>query len=173
VETYRWLVTGDDLFVGASWSEALEFLSDEGLVSPAARDMAPFDVMSQVNEVNGGEVEVFLAVEDASFDHGRDSADHVSLLIGQQAAYLMAWALFQGLTGRSCNPSMFGSIDGAFTAATGIETFAGWVEDPDEAQGLYEWSDRLVADCQSAGWVVDTSADAGMTWFYRKVEVRQ
>lgn len=165
-----WLVDIDDeREIVESWDDVLSLLDEEGLTAPAAHDMAADDVIRQVANVNEDEIDIVPLTLDADFDHGQRPADELTLLVGQQAAYLLAWALFQGLTGIAATPDTFGSVDEAFTAATGFETFAGWIEDPDDAQALTEWAERMEAECAGAGWIILTNADSGMTWFYRPV----
>lgn len=106
-----------------------------------------------------------------SIDHGLRTAEGTAVeLIGEAAALIMGPILaaaqcesyahnYDGLAWQAIHRE-FGLVDDATSGCTRA--------DPDDAQALYEAADGefepMLWDC---GYVVETSADAGMTWIYR------
>ena len=111
-----------------------------------------------------------------SIDHGLRTAEGTAVeLIGEAAALIMGPILaaaqcesyahnYDGLAWQAIYRE-FGLVDDATSGCTRAD-------DPDDAQALYEAADYefepMLADC---GYVVETSADCGMTWIYRPVGI--
>ena len=102
----------------------------------------------------------------ASFDHGLRTADETAFVIGCEAAACIMAPLLCAIWNRPLDSWRF---DVDYVAALPKDLAyngSGWADDPDVSEWLYEWSDEMVGAAQNVGWVIETSVDAGMTWFY-------
>ena len=103
----------------------------------------------------------------ASHDHGLRTADETSFVIGCEAAASVMVPILCAVWNRPVESFRHG-VDYVAALPSDIDYSGdGWADDPDTSAALYEWSEEMIADAESVGWVVDSSADAGMTWFYR------
>ena len=103
----------------------------------------------------------------ASYDHGLRTADETSFVIGCEAAASVMVPILCAVWNRPVESFRHGVDYCAALPADVDYSGDGWADDPDTSQALYEWSEEMMATAESVGWVIDSSADAGMTWFYR------
>ncbi len=105
----------------------------------------------------------------ASYDYGLRTADETAFVIGCEAAASVLVPILCAAWGRPVE-SFRWDIDYAAALQLGADIdYRGedWADDGDTSGALYEWSDEMVAAAQSVGWIVESDADCGMTWFYR------
>lgn len=105
----------------------------------------------------------------ASFDHGLRPADETAFVIGCEAAASVMVPILCAVWGRPVESFRWG-IDYAAALQLGADIdYRGedWADDPDTSGALYEWSDEMVNAARDVGWIIDSSADCGMTWFFR------
>jgi len=117
----------------------------------------------------------------ASFDHGLSTAEGTALDTGVEASAILASCLFRAV-GRRWDPNgidnptalvedvlnvnvvdNYGCLSVESPRGDGENNGDGW---DDASERLYEWSDEMSAMLDGAGFIVDTSGDAGMSWFY-------
>ena len=103
----------------------------------------------------------------ASYDHGLRTADETAFVIGCEAAASVLVPILCAAWGRPAESFRWDIDYAACLPADVPYSGDGWADDPDVSQALYEWSDEMVNAAQDVGWVVESSADCGMTWFYR------
>ena len=103
----------------------------------------------------------------ASYDHGLRTADETSFVIGCEAAASVMVPILCAVWNRPVESLRHGVDYCAALPADVDYSGDGWADDADTSAALYEWSDEMVAAAEAVGWIVDSSADAGMTWFYR------
>lgn len=104
----------------------------------------------------------------ASYDHGLRAADETAFVVGCEAAASVMVPILCAVWNRPVE-SFRHVVDycAALPEDVGPYDGDGWADDPDTSAALYEWSDEMIAAAEAVGWIVDSSADAGMTWFYR------
>lgn len=103
----------------------------------------------------------------ASLDHGLRTADQTSFVIGCEAAASVMVPILCAVWNRPVESFEHGVDYVAALPGDLNYNGSGWADDPDVSQWLYEWSDEMTSLAESVGWVIETSADCGMTWFYR------
>lgn len=123
----------------------------------------------------------------ASFDHGLSTAEGTAIATGVEASAILASCLFRavgrrwdvnvlnrygaaadlnGLVADVLNVNIvdhYGCLSVESPAGDGQDDGDGYDDAPER---LFDWSDEMSAMLDGAGFVVDTSGDAGMTWFY-------
>lgn len=100
----------------------------------------------------------------ASFDHGLRTADETSWAVGTECVAQVCRAFFV-----ACGiPFDSAPIDWSACAESAELTEPdGWCDEPDDSQALYDWCTYEAEPMfHAAGGIVETSADAGMTWLY-------
>lgn len=103
----------------------------------------------------------------ASYDHGLRPADETAFVIGCEAAASVMAPILCAIWGQPLE-SWRHDVDYVAALPSDINYMGdGWADDADTSQALYEWSDEMTQAAESVGWVIDESADCGMTWFYR------
>ena len=103
----------------------------------------------------------------ASYDHGLRTADETAFVVGCEAAASVVAPILCAIWGRPLE-SWRHDVDYVAALPDDIDYAGeGWADDPDTSQYLYEWCDEVTSAAESVGWVIESSADAGMTWFYR------
>lgn len=151
MDTY-WIIDDgcDSIIVGA------------GEVSDALADMGSNVEMTRVELVR-------------SYDHGLRAADETALVIASEIADWIVVPLMEMMMGRRGDRAM-DSVHAILTEIGALEwDTTGWIDtgdsenDMDASQMLYELRDDVESAAWSAGYIVESSADAGMTWIYAKV----
>ena len=108
-----------------------------------------------------------------SFDHGARTAEELDMdRCAEGAACIMSPVLALMLpAGAPWHPGLADELARAYILEEyRIQRSSGlwYCDDPDDAQGLYElWDYRVEPALRDAGYIVETSADADMTWIYR------
>lgn len=108
-----------------------------------------------------------------SFDHGARTAEELVMdRCAEGAACIMSPLLALMLpAGAPWHPGLADELAMAcIVEEYRVERSSGfwYYNDPDDAQGLFElWDYRVEPALGDAGYIVETSADAGMTWIYR------
>lgn len=105
----------------------------------------------------------------ASYDHWLRTADETAFVVGCEAAASVMVPILCAVWSRPVE-SFRWDIDYAAALQLGADIdYRGedWADDGDTSSALYEWSDEMVDAAQDVGWVIDSSSDCGMTWFYR------
>lgn len=103
----------------------------------------------------------------ASFDHGLRPADETAFVIGCEAAACVMVPILCAVWNRPVE-SFRHDVDYAACLPADVPYSGdGWADDLDTSEALYEWSDEMVNAAQDVGWIVESDADCGMTWFYR------
>lgn len=100
-----------------------------------------------------------------SWDHGLRTAEGLSLSIGAECA---AYVMEPVLVALGCDVATL-DVYALAESTLGLSVEHGTIgaDDPDAAQWLFEWSEEMMSAAGDAGFLVDTSADTGMTWLYR------
>lgn len=130
-------------------------------------EILDYDEMIAASEegpiVNLGRLELLWSV-----DHGLRTADETAFVVGENAAAEVMIPLMKFL---AIGPVDIYSVDyvGALPADVGSYDGDGWADDPDVSQRLYEWSDEMTAAASDAGFIIESSGDAGMTWCYSRI----
>jgi len=126
-----------------------------------------YEIATELDDYAGATILATLELT-ASYDHGlRRTADETAYVIGCEAAASVMVPILCAVWNR---PVELFRHDVDYCAALPADvdySGDGWADDPDTSAALYEWSDEMVAAAEAVGWIVDSSADAGMTWFYR------
>lgn len=110
-----------------------------------------------------------------SYDHGARTAEELDMdRCADGAAYVMSPVLALMLpAGAPWHPGIAAELAMAYIVEEyRVERSSGlWhCDDPDDAQGLYElWDYRVEPALGDAGYIVESSADTGMTWIYRSM----
>jgi len=103
----------------------------------------------------------------ASYDHGLRTADETAFVIGCEAAACVMVPILCAVWNRPVE-SFRHDVDYAACLPADVPYSGdGWADDLDTSEALYEWSDEMVDAAQDVGWIVESDADCGMTWFYR------
>lgn len=114
-----------------------------------------------------------------SYDHGARTAEELDMdRCADGAAYIMSPVLALLLpTGEAWHPGLAHELAMAYIVEEyRVERSSGlwYCDDPDDAQGLYElWDYHVEPALYDAGYIVESSGDAGMTWVYRPMEEEQ
>lgn len=125
-----------------------------------------YEIATELYDYEGATIVATLELT-ASYDHGLRTADETAYEVGCEAAASVMVPILCAVWGRPLE-SFRWDIDYCAALPDDIAYSGdGWAEDPDTSSALYEWCDEMVADAQSVGWIVEESADCGMTWFYR------
>ena len=104
----------------------------------------------------------------ASYDHGLRTADETAFVVGCEAAASVMVPILCAVWNRPVESFRFDvNYCTALPSDVGPYDGDGWADDPDTSAALCEWCDEMIAAAEAVGWIVDSSADAGMTWFYR------
>ena len=104
----------------------------------------------------------------ASYDHGLRPADETASLIGMEAAFCVMAPILCAVWRKPLDAWQWDVDHYAALQGAGIDYAGeGWADDGDTSGALYEWSDEMVNAAEDVGWIVDSSSDCGMTWFYR------
>lgn len=101
----------------------------------------------------------------SSFDHGLRTADETALVVGIECAASVLVPVILALD-PSFTPSGVDWTGLALDVIGADWTGDGWCDDPDGSESIYGWSDDMQSAAGSAGLVVESSADSGMTWIY-------
>lgn len=127
-----------------------------------------YEIATELDDYAGATIVHTLELT-ASYDHGLRTADETAFVIGCEAAASVLVPILCAVWGRPVE-SFRWDIDYAAALQLGADIdYRGedWADDGDTSGALYEWCDEMIDAAQSVGWIIDSSADCGMTWFYR------
>lgn len=125
-----------------------------------------YEVATDLEDYEGSTIVATLE-QTASFDHGLRTADETAFIVGCEAAASVVAPILCAVWGRPLE-SFRHDVDYAACLPADVPYSGdGWADDLDTSEALYEWSDEMVNAAQDVGWIVESDADCGMTWFYR------